>query len=85
MIHSAASRFQKYYKEDSKETSIAKNAFVIDFSAKDLCRETASYEDIKKKKTKKNKNNKKKKKTYINIVLEGNKWLQGGWQKWSTT
>jgi len=53
MIHSAASRFQKYYKEDSKETSIAKNAFVIEFSAKDLCRETASYEDIKKKKQKK--------------------------------
>lgn len=49
MIHSAASQFQKYYEEDSKETSIAKNAFVIDFSAKDLCRETASYEDIKKK------------------------------------
>lgn len=50
MIHNAASHFQKYYKEDSKENSIAKNALVRDFSAKDLCRETASYEDIQKNK-----------------------------------
>lgn len=50
MIQNAASHFQKHYKEDSKEISIAKNAFVIDFSAKDLCRETASHEDIQKNK-----------------------------------